>query len=491
MAGAQPRRMSTLELFHPTGAAPRVLVLGGRDAAALVAASARDSGEPADLVVVAPTRAERTARGWVEGAAQTIDGVLAEDGVAFVVAPQPWRRRLLRAVRAKKLVVGPTLLHFPSLRASRHVVGGAAAARYATACLVAPSSWRGRLVSLAARVPGGLRLVAQADVTSVVVRRRDAAPLFRWLFEVAGDAPAEGIVLTRTWREDGGTFTVSVVAADTAAPTQVARVGSPPAAARETLGEERALALLGRGAADAGAVVPRYLGSTQLETVPVAVETGVPGRVAASALAERRGDVPAVLDRVLAWLLRWNRSTATRAALTPSLLEDEVLRPARLVAGALPGGDDHVRFLERLCDEVTGAEAALTAAHDDLTMTNVLLGENGSIGVVDWDTARATALPLADFFYTVVDAHSASERYADRVRAFSNCIPTAGRHAEDVRARLSSFTHALGVTPAVRLVSLHACWLHHAANELARGETDGPFVQIVRLLADDTGTLAQ
>jgi hypothetical protein len=374
---------------------------------------------------------------------------------------------------------------------SRHVVGGRPAARYTTACLVAPSSWRGRLASLAVRVPGGTRLVAQADVASVVVRRQEAAPLFRWLVEAAGDAPAERIVVTRTWRTEGGTFTVSVVDADTAAPRRVARVGNAPAAARETLGEERALATLGPGAAAAGAAVPRYLASTQLDGVPVVVETGLPGRAAASALAERRREVPAVLDRVLGWLLRWNRATATGATLTPSLLEDEVLRPARIVAGALPGGDDHVRFLERLCDEATGADAALAAAHDDLTMTNLLLAPDGSIGVVDWDTARAAALPLADFFYTVVDAHAASERYVDRVRAFSDCFSATGRHAEDVRIRLSSFEHALGVTPAVRAVSLHACWLHHAANELARGEAGGPFVQIVRQLADDTARLAQ
>jgi aminoglycoside phosphotransferase (APT) family kinase protein len=271
----------------------------------------------------------------------------------------------------------------------------------------------------------------------------------------------------------------------------VARVGIAPAATRETLGEERALATLGPGAAAAGATVPRSVASTRLDGVPVVVETGVPGRVAASSLGERPRDVQAVLDRVLAWLLRWNRATATPAALTPSLLEDEVLSPARLVARALPEGDDHVRFLERLCEEAAGAGAALAPAHGDLTMTNVLLAQDGSIGVVDWDTARAAALPLADFFYTVVDARAASQRYVDRARAFSDCFSATGRYAEDVRARQSSFERALGVTPEVRTVSFHACWLHHAANELARGETDGPFVQIARQLADDTGRLGQ
>ena len=192
-----------------------------------------------------------------------------------------------------------------------------------------------------------------------------------------------------------------------------------------------------------------------------------------------------MLGRVLAWLLRWNRTTAAPATLTDALRAAEVLEPVRLVAPALPSGDAYVRRLEQLCDDAAGATVTLAAAHDDLTTMNVLLTRNGSIGIVDWDTARADALPLVDFFYTVVDAYTASEQHLDRARAFTDCFSVDGRHGKAVRAHRSPFERALGVTPEVLALSFHACWLHHAANELARGETGGPFLAIVRQLAAD------
>jgi hypothetical protein len=440
---------------------------------------------PADLVVVAPTADERRAPGWLARAAQTVAGALDEDGVAFVLAPLPWRRRFLGAARKRRLVLGPTILHLPDVASSRYLVAaGRAAARYATTCLVPRSSWRGRAASFATRVPGGTRLVAQGNLASVVVRRRGAAPLFHWLAAVAGEVSAGRVVVTRTWRDEGGTFTVAVVDDDAAGPRLVARVGTGPPAARQTMGEERALEAFADSARAAGAAVPRLVAASQLQGVPLLVESGVAGRVAASALAERPGDAPVVLDRVLAWLLRWNRASATAATLTRGLLATEVLTPARVVAPAVPSGAAHLDRLERLCDEVAGAAVTLAPAHDDLTMTNVLLGGDAAIAVVDWDTARAEALPLVDFFYAVVDAYAAAGRYADRAGAFADCFAAGGRHAGTVRAHRSSFERALGVTPGALAVAFHACWLHHAANELERGEA-GPFVEIVRQLAAD------
>ena len=466
-------------------------MVGGRCPPTLAGGSSQAQGAgPADLVVVAPTTDECRTPDWLAGAARTLAGALEEDGVAFVLAPLRWRFRFLLSLREYGLVVGPTTFHLPDVASSRHLVT-AGALRYATACVVPRTSWRGRAAALAARVPGGTRVVAIADLAGVVVRRRGAAPLFGWLVEAAGAIDADRVVVTRTWRGEGSSFTVFLVDDDSTGPRLVARVGSGPPAAREAMGEARALATFASSAQEAGATVPRELASADLHGVPVLVETGVPGRVAAATLAERPGEVRAVLDRILAWLVRWNRTTATAATLTPPLLEREVISPARLVARALPSGDGYVEHLERLCGELAGAPVTLAAAHDDLTMTNVLLARNGSIGVVDWETARADALPLVDFFYTVVDAYTAAGRYADRARAFADCFSVGGRHAEAVRARRSSFERALGVTPGLGAVVFHACWLHHAANEVARGEADGPFLAIVRQLAANPDRFAR
>ena len=461
-------------------------MVGGRCPRTLLSRSSKaNTTGPADLVVVAPTADERREPGWLAGAARTLAGSLDDDGVAFVLAPVPWRFRLLRAVRERGLVVGPVILHLPDVASSRYLVT-AGATRYATSCLVPRSSWRGRAASFVARLPGGPRLLAQADLASVVVRRRGGAPLFGWLAEHAGAVEPERVVVTRTWRDEGGSFTVSVIDDAAARPRLVARIGGGPPAARETMGEARALETFAASAEAAGATVPRPIAASRLNGLPVLVETGVPGRLAALALAERPGDVVKVLERVLAWLLRWNRATATEGELTSELLAAEVLAPARRVATALPSGEAYGALLDGLCRDATGAPVALTAAHDDLTMTNVLLAREGSIGVVDWDTARERALPLVDVFYAVVDAFTAAGRYSDRPGAFADCFSAAGRHAATVRASRLPFERALGIAPEAVRLAFHACWLHHAANELEqRGDADGPFVAIVRQLAAD------
>ena len=72
----------------------------------------------------------------------------------------------------------------------------------------------------------------------------------------------------------------------------------------------------------------------------------------------------------------------------------------------------------------------------------------------------------------------------------TNCFGPGGRYNDDVRAREAVFVRALDLAPPVLALSFHACWLHHAANELTRGDEDGPFVAIVRLFADDPGRFA-
>jgi hypothetical protein len=50
---------------------------------------------------------------------------------------------------------------------------------------------------------------------------------------------------------------------------------------------------------------------------------------------------------------------------------------------------------------------------------------------------------------------------------------------------LAEAGRALGLTPDQQLLGFHACWLHHASNELDRGTAGGPVTAVVRALSPD------
>ena len=52
---------------------------------------------------------------------------------------------------------------------------------------------------------------------------------------------------------------------------------------------------------------------------------------------------------------------------------------------------------------------AITAAHNDLTMANVLTSREG-IGILDWEAAVADGLPMTDLWYALADAVSRAGR---------------------------------------------------------------------------------
>ena len=119
-------------------------------------------------------------------------------------------------------------------------------------------------------------------------------------------------------------------------------------------------------------------------------------------------------------------------------------------------------------------------SHGDLTMANVLVDDDGSLGVVDWSSARSRALPLTDFLYAVADAQAASSGYEDRTDAFRRCfVERAGR--ERTRQLLSRVAEPLTLDGTAFEIVFHACWLHHAANEADREPALGrPFLELVR-----------
>ena len=75
--------------------------------------------------------------------------------------------------------------------------------------------------------------------------------------------------------------------------------------------EAGALARLAPAAAAAGATVPRVRARLELGGATALVEDVIPGTPARALLTREPERLPALLDRIGAWLLRWNAATRT------------------------------------------------------------------------------------------------------------------------------------------------------------------------------------
>lgn len=249
--------------------------------------------------------------------------------------------------------------------------------------------------------------------------------------------------------------------------------------------EARVLERLGPGARSAGAAVPHVLGTGEVAGRRVHLQSFVPGHSAARVLATRPARAAEVFERLAGWILRWNRLTQTLRPLEEQALERDLLAFARLLAPRFPEGEAYVTRLGALCSQVQGEPTSRVATHNDLTTFNLLLENGGGLGVVDWEGAREDGYPLADLLYAATDVVCAADGYRDRVAAWKACFTPGGAFAERVGRARASLEQALGLSAAAAALSVHACWLGHAADEHRSAAPDAarPFLAIVRELA--------
>ena len=410
-------------------------------------ARGRLSSDPSPLELLHP---DGVARGSsdvvvVEGSEPHAAGLLRDslgpDGLAYLRLP--WRERRGLA-HVTGLELGPAIFEAGGLL----VPAERDALRWAT-------SGRRRLAALAP--PRVLDRLAPA----AIAQKPGARQLGAWLH-----AKGSGTAVVASRR--------AAYLVDESGLQLVAKVGGGLPARRE-LGEGRALAELGPAARAAGADAPTLVEEGKLGDRPLLVMTGVDGRPASALLAERPSRQGALVERIATWLLHWNAATAVETTFSRDLLEREVLVPAR----ALGVSDAYLFALERNGGAVEGRPVKLVAAHNDLTTANVLVGRGGRLGIVDWDTAAAQALPLGDHLYLLADAEAAKHGFADRPAAFMSNFE---RPPAALERRLA---HALGLDREIADLCFHACWLRHAANESLRPESETrPFLEIVRTIAE-------
>jgi hypothetical protein len=262
------------------------------------------------------------------------------------------------------------------------------------------------------------------------------------------------------------------------APDLVVKVALDEAGMYRLQSERAALERLGAGAAGAAAAVP----VPKPSSCPWVLATGVlEGRSAATVLASAPRRLLPIAGGVSDWLLRWNAATASRAAATAELLDQLMIAPVRRLVAAGTATEQYAHAITMLARRVEGHGLVTVAAHNDLTMANVLVGREAP-GILDWEAATAAGLPLVDLWYVLADgvARAGSVTRASAVEA----LVTGRPPAPPALARLpAQHAAALRLTLDETLVAFHACWLGHADDELRRGLADGPFTHVVRVTA--------
>jgi hypothetical protein len=473
---ARPR--SPLELIHPRGFARRSCVLGARCPESLRPAS--DTDGPYDLIVVAlPASALLT--GSAERALALVTTALEAEGLAYVLAPRLGRRRLRRAIVACGLRTELEVVHLPNSTSSLVLAPlEPAVVRYALDEFILLHGWKRRAAAIMASRPRAA--AAALSPLGLVVRRRGSSPSFEWLPRLTGTAAAS-VVISRLRPAGAGSFVVHGFGRGDARASLVAKIVP---VAEATLDRESSTLVSGAAvsARAAGANVPGLLGSGTLGNARVLVLERLDGHLAATLLARSPERFEDVLGRITRWLVEWGRITARTTRLESASLDDWILRPARLLAAAIDPGGAYVARLEHLCAEASGQEVVITAAHNDLSMWNVVVANDGRIGVVDWEAASTRSLPLVDFYYAAVDATAATRGYADRLRAFTGVFGDASVPSGRTAELESIVLNGLSIDRTCARLAFHACWLHHAVNELQRsGVQSGPFVRIVQSIA--------
>lgn len=471
--------IAPLELLLPSGVVRRVQILGAGAVGGLAFGDAEVVDARADLVLITPSRDDLRQPGWLPRAISGAVEAAVPEGAVYVVLPRRRRGRARRLLRQAGLSEQVAITHLPANDPRYLVPLEREAWKYAFAQMIgSPAAFR-LAARLTMRVPLGASLLRVAlPGLGILARRPEAPALAAWVRAATPQAPAGSAVAARSWRGSAGAVTLHCIGA---------RRGDAPVVVKATPGfatEAETLRRFGVDAEAAGARVPRVLAQVERAGSSIVVQSFVGGTPAARAPAARSRRRLPVVQALVAWLAAWNARTAAEAVLDAAYLERCVLAPFDAVEPTLRRSQPYGDFLRRLCDRVEGTIARLVAAHNDLTMWNVLVDRRGHIGIIDWATADSASLPLTDFFYAVVDAHTATGRYPSRHAAAAACFGTDGSPTALVAPLQRQLLAAVPADAAIVELSYHACWLHHARNDLLAGDSDGEFVHVLQAQAD-------
>jgi hypothetical protein len=477
------RSISPLELLHPDGPPIPTSVIGSATLGGLVPEH-RIPPTSAGLVLVVPTRAESRDAAWLVEAAARAAAQVDEDGLVYACLPVRARMRFARLLRSNGMAIEARLMHVPKFSSPRRLIplGGGPLSHTLAQAGVLPDRLR-PLFSRALRASRFDRVLERAPGVALVARRAGARRLAAWTHPSGHPPPARtSLLVSFGWRDPQRSVVFFHFADGRSTPALVTVVTTAPARREVFRAAGERFPRLAASAREAGVRVPELLDVIDTECATALVQQGVCGTVAATLIARRRLD-PLVVVRVLAaWLGRWADATACRESVPGGGGRTPLLDAAESLLPFIPDGGRYLTRLRALLDRAVAIPCVAT--HNDLTMWNVLWRDHTAPAVIDWETADGAGWPTVDFVYSAADALLAGRRDSDRLAAFLDCFDPDTGNAE-VRALHAGLASRAGLSAAAKELCFHACWIHHAHNEIHAGTApeNTSFLPIVRWLA--------
>jgi hypothetical protein len=461
-----------LEMWHPSGAPPRRLVLGPHGGA-----QSPEHDGLVDVAVIAPSPVVPS-RAWLDRAIAHAADRLDRDGVLWLIVPRRSRPMAERAVARRDLVLLDAVLAIPGWPHSAHLVPIArdalcdAGARH----LGLPRALARVIASLAGVRAGRFMLRRVAPSCALLAARGPGLPVFEWLGDIDGAGVVTATVSSGT-RRDARVAAVLRFSAQRQGPDLVVKAALDGPGQARLQAERAALERIGPTAVRAGAAVPLLTACSR----PWALAAHpLPGRSAAAALGSTPRRLAPIAGAVADWLQRWNIATAARALASREMLEEMLLGPIRRLVEDGTASDAYRDAMARLAERLQGASLVLVAAHNDLTMSNVL-ADGRAPGILDWESANATGLPLTDLWYALADGVARAGRisHAAAVEALVNAATPAPTALARMPAEHAS---ALGLTADQAALAFHCCWFTHADDERRRHVENRRFAAVVRVV---------
>jgi hypothetical protein len=410
-------------------------------------------------------------------------GLVGFGGAVYVEFDRSAVRRLVglwRVRRARRLLersgFGDVSVHWhwPSAGRCTQIVPLAAPRLVTYALDQRPTRRSASLRTFRDRVLGRLRLLPTlARSVSLVAERGggDSTPavtraarelVSRGALERSGlAAGADTLLLTPRFRTSRHAVALLFPRAD-ARPRLVAKVPRLPGDNEAVATEALVLAELADRGAPARSV-PAVVGFGDVGDRSLLVQSALAGTLLTA--AELRSDLDGRLPDVLTWLEQLARATGTTDGVT--VWQNSIALPLDAFAAASPRGGEEQALVERtleLTRPLIGAPIRLGVQHGDLSHPNLIVLDDGGLGVVDWELAELHGLPLQDASYFLayaVFARARARGVSEELDAFDRAFVRPGGWAA---RELGAFARRTGVPEELVTPLFVACWARAAAS---------------------------